>query len=209
MTSTGCAPAEDPPPAYFETPDFALVDQMGDTLRAGDLRGGAWVAGFIFTNCDAVCPLITTRMATLRDSLAEAGLLGDDVRLVSITVDPARDTPEVLRAYAATYGASPSEEWAFLTGSPPTEVRRLVEEGFKVTAMLPPGVDARSDDVVTHADHGADRHSPVAGAAENYQVTHSPRLLLVDREGWVRGAYTATEPEVISELLADLRPLLR
>lgn len=178
---------ETAPPVYFDAPDFALLDQRGDTLRSSQLRGTVWVASFIFTNCASVCPLITARMAELRDELAARGLLGTEVRLVSITVDPARDTVSALAAYAARFGASPPSEWAFLTGSPPEAVRRLVQEGFKVTAILPPAA---------------------VEAGGNYQVSHSPRIELVDREGRVRGAYEATDPEALDRLSADLARLL-
>ncbi len=179
--------AEEAPPRLFQAPDFALVDQAGDTLRAEDLRGIAWVASFIFSHCESVCPLITARMAELRDTLSEEGLLGQEVRLVSITVDPARDSVTALREYAAVYGGSPPSEWAFLTGAAPEAVRRLVEEGFKVAASLPP---------------------EVAEATANYQVQHTPRIELVDRWGWVRGAYDTTEPGALDRLRADLARVL-
>lgn len=171
------------PPRLFRAPHFAMVDQTGDTLRAQELRGTIWVASFIFTHCESVCPLISARMAELRDGLAAEGLLGGEVRLVSITVDPARDSVAVLREYASDYGGSPPSEWAFLTGTPPEAVRRVVEEGFKVAALLPPRA---------------------AHSAENYQVMHTPRVELVDREGWVRGAYDTTEPDALERLRADL-----
>jgi cytochrome oxidase Cu insertion factor (SCO1/SenC/PrrC family) len=78
-------------------------------------------------------------VAQVRDTLAASGLLGGEVRLVSISVDPARDTPEVLREYALRFGGSPSREWAFLTGTPPAAVRSLVQEGFRVTRQIAAG----------------------------------------------------------------------
>lgn len=175
------------PAVLWEVPGFALVDQTGDTLRAADLRGTAWAVSFFFTNCSGVCPLITSRMAALRDSLAAAGLLGAEVRLVSISVDPARDTLQALADYAARYGGSPPSEWAFLTGSPPEAVRRLIQEGFKVTASLGAGV---------------------GDPAGDYQVQHTPRLELVDRRGRVRGTYDATDPQALARLTADLERIL-
>lgn len=175
-------------PVYWDAPAFALVDQNGDTLRTTDLAGTVWVASFIFTHCTDICPLISYQMSLLRDSLKTGGLLGKRVRLVSVTVDPARDTPEVLRAYAEKFGGSPPGEWAFLTGDPPQEVQRMIEQGFHLTARALPAGPADT----------------VAG----YQVMHSPRLVLVDPEGRVRGTYEATEPEAMDRLVADLRLLL-
>ena len=182
------AAREDELPIYWAAPAFALVDQEGDTVRSAELRGAPWVASFIFTNCTDVCPLITTRMAALRDSLRAEGVLGARVRLASFTVDPARDTPEVLREYAARFGASPSEHWAFLTGTPPETVRAMIQQGFRLAAVAPPD------------------HAHVGG---NYQVMHSPRALLVDAEGQVRGLYDVTEPDAMERLHRDLRSLLR
>ncbi|MGH7458159.1 MAG: SCO family protein [Longimicrobiaceae bacterium] len=175
-------------PIYWKAPEFALVDQSGDTIRAADLRGTPWVASFVFTNCTSVCPLITQKMAMLRDSLEVEGLLGSEVRLVSFSVDPARDTPVVLREYAEKFGGSPPEDWAFLTGTPPEAVRNMIQKGFKLTAVAPP------------AEH--------AHAGENYQVIHSPRIVLVDAEGRVRGLYDSTEPGAMERLGRGIRALL-
>ena len=185
---TGCSEPESDLPVYWEAPEFTLVDQLGDTVRTADLRGTPWVANFVFTNCTSVCPLITQEMVRLRDSLAAEGRLGSEVRLVSFTVDPARDTPAVLRDYAADFGGSPPQQWMFLTGSPPEEVRSMVQEGFKLTAVAPPG-----------HDH----------AGGNYQVMHSPRVLLMDAEGQVRGLYETTEPKAMEQLWRDLHALFR
>ena len=175
------------PPVYGSAPPFALVDQAGDTLRSDELRGKVWVASFVFTHCTSICPLITQRMAQVRDTLRSQGLLGDDVRLVSFSVDPGRDTPDVLREYAARFGGSPPHQWAFLTGSPPDSVRRMIQEGFKLSAALPS----------EHEDAGGD-----------YQVMHSPRIVLVDRSAQVRGLYDSREPEALHDLRADLQAVL-
>lgn len=188
--SGGCTGASDALPEYWPAPDFALVNQLGDTVRTSDLRGRIWVASFIFTNCTGVCPLISTRMAALRDRLREKGLLGEAVRLVSITVDPERDTPGVLREYAARYGGSPPAEWAFLTGQPPDAMRRMIQEGFHLTAVGP--TEARGTPGTAHA---------------NYQVQHSPRVLLIDPDGVVRGTYNATEANAIDRIMADIAAL--
>lgn len=186
-SACGGPPDGDGLPVLWEAPDFALVDQRGDTLRTADLQGTAWVAHFFFTSCEGVCPATTARMAGLRDSLAADGRLGNEVRLVSISVDPARDTVAALRAYAARFGGSPPSEWAFLTGASPEAVRRLLQEGFRVTAGPAPA-------------------EPDADAA--YQVNHSPRLELIDPEGRIRATYDATDPGAIEQLRSDLGKVL-
>lgn len=174
-------------PTYWRVPDFRLLDQRGDTLRASDLRGRVWAASFVFTNCRGICPTITTRMAALRDSLAADGLLGEEARLVSITTDPARDSVAALAAYADRFGGSPPSRWAFLTGSPPERMRQVIRDGFKLTVSVPDSADA----------------SGPAG----YQVNHSPRVLLVDRRGRVRGTYNARMTGAFDSLALDLRRL--
>lgn len=186
-------------PVYWEAPEFSLVDQEGDTLRASELRGSPWVASFIFTNCTGVCPLISARMALLRDRLAEEDRLGGDVRLVSFSVDPARDTPEALLAYARGFGGSAPDEWAFLTGTPPGDVRALIQEGFRLSAGAPP-----TDSAIHATGDSATDHESARGEDADYQVLHSPRLLLVDARGRVRGTYDSREDDVVDRILADL-----
>ena len=97
-------------------PDFALTTQDGAALRRADLRGRVLVVSFIFTTCNGSCPATTHRMGRVQQALKERGLTkGGRVRLLSITLDPARDTPEVLRRYMTLYDADP-ESWTFLTG---------------------------------------------------------------------------------------------
>src|SRR5579859_7025720 len=87
-----------------QAPDFTLTDQDGRTVRSADLRGKIIVASFVFTTCNGTCPATTHRMSALAQALKEQGLFKDDaVRLLSITLDPARDTPEALRRYMRLY----------------------------------------------------------------------------------------------------------
>lgn len=207
-------------PVLFDTPDFALTDQAGDTLRASDLEGQAWVVHPFFTSCRNVCPATTRRMAGLRDSLASAGVLGDDVRLVSITVDPARDTTAALRRWAEEHGGSPPARWAFLRGEPPGDVRRLIQDGFHLSAMMPPSAGsadgAAGDTAGGKADAPAAPGAPgdAAGAAgdtagADYQVIHASQVLLVDGRGRVRGTYEILRPEAFRQLVSDARRLAR
>ena len=100
-----------------DAPAFALTDQQGARLRLADLRGKVLLVSFIFTTCNGTCPATTHRMSQTQAELKKAGLLKDDrVRLLSISLDPARDTPEVLKGYMQLYDADPAS-WTFLTGS--------------------------------------------------------------------------------------------
>ena len=109
----------------FRTPEFALVDQNGERFASDDLAGKAWV-GFIFlTNCPTgACPTMIGKMADLRDGLADV-----PVEFVSFSVDPDRDTPEVLATYAEQVtGDAPGERWHLLTGQGREEMKALAQE---------------------------------------------------------------------------------
>jgi protein SCO1/2 len=106
-------------------PDFTLNDQDGRRLSRDDLKGKVWLASFVFTTCTGTCPETTLRLGLVQRALKRRGLLAKgEVRLVSITLDPERDRPEVLRRYAQLYEADPAA-WRFLTGTP-AEVNRVL-----------------------------------------------------------------------------------
>jgi protein SCO1/2 len=158
-------------PVLSTLPDFTLTDQEGRPFGAEALRGSVWVADFVFTRCPDVCPAITARMKALQDRLPA----GDDpIRLVSISVDPEHDTPAVLTAYAARFGARPG--WVFLTGSR-SDVSTLLRDGFKVA----------------WAD----------GGPPSSPITHSDRFALVDRQLRIRRYYHGTGDEPLDALIAD------
>jgi protein SCO1/2 len=96
-------------------PAFALTAQDGQRLALDELRGKVVVVTFIYASCADACPLLTAKMATLQDELGVD--FGSRVFFVSITVDPERDTPEILTRYSQAHGANLSG-WAFLTGTP-------------------------------------------------------------------------------------------
>jgi protein SCO1/2 len=101
-------------PSYGVVPDFTLTDQSGQPfLSANTLRGKVWIADFIFTNCAGPCPRMSAQMRQVDNALHA---VNQGVKFVSFTVDPARDTPEVLQKYATRYQAEPGI-WYFLTGS--------------------------------------------------------------------------------------------
>ncbi|HEY7676747.1 MAG TPA: SCO family protein, partial [Candidatus Methylomirabilis sp.] len=121
------------PPVYGRVPDFSLVERSGRRVEASNLQGKVWIADFIYTHCTDTCPLQSAQMARLQKEYA--GI--PDLRLVSITVDPARDTPQVLAWYAARFGADPAR-WLFLTGGK-AAIFRLAREGFRLGVEEPAG----------------------------------------------------------------------
>ena len=126
---TGCAqkPAL---PEFGTVPTFELTRQDGRTFAsATELQGNVWVADFIFTNCPGPCPRMTQHMKRIQDA-TDGG-----IKLVSFTVDPERDTPEALDAYAKKFGADASR-WYFLTGTRET-LQRVAKEAFRLGDVTP------------------------------------------------------------------------
>jgi protein SCO1/2 len=162
--------------SYGTVPIFQLTNQDGQPFGSTQLLGKIWIADFIFTTCPGPCPMISTRMSELQKPLEKT-----DVHLVSFTVDPAKDTPEVLRGYAEKLRAQ-AGRWDFLTG-PQSVIYELSRDGFKL---------AVSD-----------------GREETGIPVHSTRMVLVDRHGDIRGYYDATEPDAVTKLVADTSHLLR
>src|SRR5215471_21361349 len=99
---------------YF--PNLPVITQDGKTLKLYDdvIKGKIVLISFIYTNCPDICPLTTARLAQVEEKLGD--IVGRDIFLVSLTVDPERDTPERLKSFATAFGAGPG--WLFLTGKP-------------------------------------------------------------------------------------------
>jgi protein SCO1/2 len=121
---TDCGPSEPPLPTYGMVPEFHLTAHSGEEFSSKKLDGKIWVADFMFTNCPGPCPRMTTQMRTIQQAFPNES----DIRFVSFTVDPDRDTPEVLEAYARRYKADLST-WYFLTG-PVQKLHQLKRETF-------------------------------------------------------------------------------
>ena len=155
--------------------DFALENERGESIGLSDLHGKVWVADFIFTRCAGTCPVMTRRMAEFEKDLEPSAFLRD-VKLVSFSVDPDFDRPDVLRDYGRTNGADPAR-WMFLTGTSEA-VRGLVRDGFK----LP--VTEQSD--------------------PNMPIVHSQNFVVVDRVGRIRGAFDVLTEEGRKDLRATV-----
>ncbi len=113
-------------PDYGTVPSFELFDQLGNTFTKDELLGDVWVVDFVFTTCAGPCPVMTAQFSELQDRFSDQ----EDFRLLSISVNPEYDTPEVLKRYGDDYGADHSR-WTFLTGDR-EKIRSLAWEGFHV-----------------------------------------------------------------------------
>jgi len=116
-------------PVIQKAPDFELIDQSGKRVRQADFKDKVILVSFIFTTCNGTCPATTSRMAKIQEHFHQRGLLERGVRLVCISLDPARDTPEVLRGYMRLYEAD-SSSWSFLTGPPDNVAKAIAAWGM-------------------------------------------------------------------------------
>jgi protein SCO1 len=163
-------------PVLGTLPEFELTAQDGQPFGSAQLKGKPFVANFIFTRCPTVCPPFTQKMASLQPDARE-------FRLVTFSVDPEFDTPEVLSAYARGFKADP-RRWIFLTGDE-AAVRRTVVDGLKVAVVR----EGASDD-------------PAA-------LVHGTHFVLVDRALRIRGYYSSLDLARVTQLRKDARALAR
>ncbi|HEX9295097.1 MAG TPA: SCO family protein [Polyangiaceae bacterium] len=178
------ARASQPMPVLSQLETFSLLDQHGKSVKLADLAGNIWVADFIFTGCQAACPMLTSRMHSLQTYIEERERSSGrewPVRLVSFSVDPEVDTPAKLLAYATKWQAD-DRRWIFLTGSL-EEVNRAVTRGLKIPFEK--------------------------GGAETsaFDVMHGEHFVVVDARGRIRG-YFETDPEGMGRLKDAIETLM-
>ncbi|MCI0742568.1 MAG: DUF420 domain-containing protein [Gemmataceae bacterium] len=179
------ATASDPPNSLYPDWDhsvapFALTERSGKTVTPDDLRGKVWVAHFFFTRCLGGCAVTTAHMSRLN------GLFEDspDIALVSITVDPEHDTPEVLKRHADQHFAG--AQWLFLTAKDKAQdIHDVVQKSFFQTA------------------------GPAQDKKHGFEFDHSFALVVVDREGKIRGYVDGRKLDEVDHLERRVRQLAR
>lgn len=168
LLAAACAGATPAPKSAddldWPVPPFVLTERSGRRVTNADLRGKAWVASFVFTRCSGPCPALTATVAKLQEELKGV----PDVRFVTFTVDPDRDTPDELKKYAERFGADP-ERWLFLTG-PEKELHALATGGFKLLAAKKPNGDPGDE------------------------FDHSTKLAVVDKGGVIHRVFDGMTP---------------
>ncbi|MGG4169044.1 SCO family protein [Rossellomorea vietnamensis] len=166
-------------PMKVEVGDLSAVDQDGEKTSLAALnKGKIVVADFIFTNCDTVCLPMTANMAKLQKKVAEAGL-EDDVQLVSISVDPEHDTPDVLKEYSGRYEFNDGN-WSFLTGYSRDKIESFANVSFKTPAAAVEGSD---------------------------QFVHGTSFYLVSENGVLLKQYEGVSNPSYEEMIEDIKRL--
>lgn len=159
-------------PVLGTIPAFSLIDAGGSTITLDSLKGKIWVADFIFTTCGGTCPVMTSTLYQLNQELGSS----PGVQLVSISVNPSHDTPQIMREYADN-NQLPRAHWYFLTGER-TSIYALAKNGF---------------------------HLFVSDSGDTERIiTHSSKLTLVDGTGSIRGYYEGTDSTAVPDLMRDI-----
>ena len=164
---------------YGAVPEFSLVERSGKNVTLADLRGKVWIADFIYTTCQDTCPMQSAAMTKLQEQWAGK----PNLKLVSFSVDPERDTPAVLSRYAERFKAD-KDRWLFVTGDR-EQIAHLVQGGFRLSAV------ALSD-----------------GKNKETVIIHSPRFVLIDRKNEIRGYYDSRESAALERLNNDVATLI-
>ncbi|RFC45554.1 MAG: protein SCO1/2 [Verrucomicrobia bacterium] len=147
---------------FWPVPAFELVDQESRVFNSAQMLGKIWVVDFFYTSCPGPCPALTSRLSEVHRSFSGENRIG----FLSISSDPEKDQPAVLKKYAEKFNAD--SRWLFLTGQT-SAIFSLANQGFKLS--------------LTRTEGGVE------------PVTHSTRLVLVDGSGWVRGFYEGVGEE--------------
>ena len=162
-----------------KVPEFDFIDHTRNVYGLSDLKNRVWLANFVFTRCGSTCPLQTAKLTKFQDSL-KGEEFWSAVRMLSFSVEPEYDTPEILTQYAATHKAT--SNWHFLTGE-----REKIWEFCEKGLMLPV------------EESGLDPEMP---------ILHSPMVVLVDGWAQIRGYYNGLDDQSLEKLKSDLKIVL-
>lgn len=176
----------------LEIEPFAFTNQDNEDVTLDDLKGEVWLAQFVFTNCTSVCGPMMFNMTELQDELIEEDV--EDYKIVSFTVDPAFDSPEVLQGYLDDFVPSDESKWEMLTGYKQDEIAEIARKSFAQIVIDDPNSD---------------------------QVTHGVQFALVNQEGLVVKLYNGINEEnqgqsevilfkdTIPEIVNDMKALIK
>ena len=171
-----------PLPVYYQVPEFKLTNEFKKPFGSADLKGRFYIANFMFTSCPTTCPRLMEKMDLVQKRIRG---LGTKAAIVTFTVDPEVDTPDVLFKYARKRHSNPFI-WNYLTGSR-ADLEKIVVDGFKV----PMGGKEKIEKQVE------------AEKVTLFDIAHTEKLVLVDDKGQIRGYY-GTERVEMDRMMIDL-----
>ena len=156
-------------------PDFSFTNQYGESISSESVRGKIIAVNYFFTTCPSICPTLTMNMLRVQDAFLD----DNDVIILSHTVYPDHDTPEVLSAYADLYNIKPGK-WHLLTGKK-EKIYEMARTGhFAVTGEIGEDVDS---------------------------FIHTENFVIVDKKSRIRGIYNGTNPHDINRFIEDIKLL--
>ncbi len=171
-----------PLPIYYQVPQFTLTNEFNKPFGSTELKGRFYIANFAFTSCPTTCPSLMAKMDLVQKRIRG---LGAKAAIVTFTVDPEVDTPQVLFKYARKRHSNPYI-WSYLTGTQ-AQLEKIVIDGFKVPMGKKEAVDKQLEkEKITLFD-----------------IAHSEKLVLVDDKGQIRGYY-GTERVEMDRMMIDL-----
>lgn len=163
-------------------PNFSFIDQNNKVFNQEKTKGKIYVANFIFTRCGLICPKVTNQLARVQDAFLDK----EDVIFVSHTVDPQYDTADILKKYALKNDAIDGK-WFFVTGDK-GEIYKQALKGY----FIPVSDASVYNKAITNPDEA---------------FIHSEKMILVDKEGVIRGFYDGTDSKEIDRLMVEIKIL--
>ncbi|WP_252502534.1 SCO family protein [Sporosarcina sp. Marseille-Q4943] len=157
---------------------FSFTDQNGKPFGTDQLAGKVWIADFIFTNCNSVCTPMSHKMADLQSTLKENGL---EVELVTFTVDPETDTPQVLKEYVGQFSDDESN-WHLLSGYSQETIEQLAMNQFQTIVQKP---------------------------NESGQVIHGTNFFIIDQRGTIVNEYSYIEESFDEQMIDEVKRLVK
>ncbi len=171
-----------PLPVYYKVPEFSLQNEFNKPFGTKDLMGKFYIANFMFTSCPTTCPALMEKMDVIQNRIRG---LGTKAAIVTFTVDPKHDTPEVLFKYARKRNSNPFI-WNYLTGKE-GDLKKIVIDGFKVPMGNKEAVEKKLENK----------------SITLFDIVHTEKVVLVDNKGQVRGYYGTNKIEM-DRLMIDL-----
>lgn len=171
-----------PLPVYYVVPEFTLKNEFGKPFGTKQLEGKFYIANFMFTSCPTTCPALMAKMDLVQKRIRG---LGTKAAIVTFTVDPEVDTPEVLYKFARKRHSNPFI-WNYLTGTK-AELEKVIVGGYKVPMGSKEPVEKQLAE----------------GKISLFDIAHSEKLVLVDDRGQIRGYY-GTERVEMDKMMIDL-----
>jgi protein SCO1/2 len=169
---------------WHKVQNISLINQLGDTVSLDDIKGSIIIADYFFTRCPSICPTLTKNMKVLQDAMRmkdfRRRIDSTFVRFISFSVDPERDSADVLKRYADKYSVN-HDTWWFLTGDK-KKIYDFALNELKIGLQDGEGVDSN--------------------------FIHTQKFVLIDKERVVRGYYNGLDSASMSKLAEDLTLLM-